>query len=435
MFPAAPAAYVCLPPGSHRRAMSRGATFDMASTTRPGCRRVAGIVGTSILALSGAFALPAEVAATAANHPWAWGFNKYDQLCMAAPSSNFRQTTPVQLPAPTGVVGVAAGLNHSVFVTSGGAVSQCGEEPAGSSTFDTPSAVSFGAGVSISAVAAGERFSVALATDGTVRTWGQNSVGQLGNGGTTDSTTPVQVSSLTSVAAIAAGRQHAVALKTDGTVWAWGSNSDGQLGDGSSATSSSSPVQVKTGASTNLTGVTRIGAGGYHSLAVTSGGTVKSWGANGDGQLGTGTTTSSGYAVDVSGPLLGGIDQVVGGDHHSLARRTDGTVVWAWGAGAEGQLGGGTFQSSTTPLPVVGLAGVTDLAAGPVASHSMAIGPAGIVWTWGANFYAQLGNGTAVTVDNNVRTGPNLPVPTLARGVVGAIDVAAGSTFSFAVVP
>lgn len=406
----------------------------MSNLARPKARRVKGAVLASLLAMGGTSVLPGEVAATAANHPWAWGFNKYEQLCMAAPPSNYRQTIPDKRPAPTGVVGVAAGLNHSVFVTSGGAVSQCGEEPGGSSTFDTPSAVSFGAGITIAAVGAGERFGVALATDGTVRTWGQNTVGQLGNGTTTDSTTPVQVTGLSNVIAIAAGRQHTVALKSDNTVWAWGSNGDGQLGDGST-TSSSSPVQVKTAAATNLTGVTRIGAGGYHSLAVTSGGALKSWGLNSDGQLGDGTTTSSAYAVNVSGPPLGSIDQVVGGDHHSLARRTDGAVVWAWGAGAEGQLGNGAFLSSTTPLPVVGLTGVTDIAAGPVAGHSMAIGLGGTVWTWGANFYAQLGNGTAVTVDNNIRTGPNSPVPLLALGVVGATDVAAGSTFSFAVVP
>lgn len=407
----------------------------MASVTTTRVRLMTRAALAAGVAVAGVLSLPGGVVATAPGHPWAWGFNKYEQLCMSAPPANHRQLTPVRSPAPTGVASVAAGLDHSVFLTSGGSVYQCGEEPGGSTTHDTPSQVTFGAGVTIAAIAAGDAFGVALVGDGTVRAWGRNAAGQLGNGTTTDSTSPVTVSGLTGVTAIAAGREHALALKDDKTVWAWGSNVDGQLGDGSTAAFASSPVQVKTAAATNLADVTVIGAGGYHSLAVTGAGTLKSWGLNSDGQLGNGTTTSSGFATDVSGPALGAIAQVVGGDHHSLARRSDGSVVWAWGAGTDGQLGNGASVSLAIPAPVVGLTGVSDIAAGPSANHSMAIGAGGVVWTWGWNFYGQLGNGTAVGVDNNIRTGPNSPLPTLALGVVGATDVAAGSTFSFAVVP
>ncbi|MCN0155339.1 cell wall anchor protein, partial [Salinispora arenicola] len=72
-----------------------------------------------------------------------------------------------------------------------------------------------------------------------------------------------------------------------GTALAWGDNSSGQLGDGT-ATDSSTPVAVDVPAGTT---VTAVAAGGVHSLAVTSGGDVLAWGANGSGQLGDGTTT------------------------------------------------------------------------------------------------------------------------------------------------
>ncbi len=49
-----------------------------------------------------------------------------------------------------------------------------------------------------------------------------------------DRWTPVQVSELTGATAIAAGGWHSLAVKTDGTVWAWGNNEIGQLGDGTS---------------------------------------------------------------------------------------------------------------------------------------------------------------------------------------------------------
>ena len=47
---------------------------------------------------------------------------------------------------------------------------------------------------------------------------------------------PVRVGNLTGVVAIAAGGTHSLALKSDGTVWAWGYNYYGQLGNGTTAT-------------------------------------------------------------------------------------------------------------------------------------------------------------------------------------------------------
>jgi alpha-tubulin suppressor-like RCC1 family protein len=56
---------------------------------------------------------------------------------------------------------------------------------------------------------------------------------------------------LSSVTAIAAGGYHSLALKSDGTVVAWGRNDDGQ-------------ATVPAG----LSSVTAIAAGGYHSLVI-----------------------------------------------------------------------------------------------------------------------------------------------------------------------
>lgn len=51
----------------------------------------------------------------------------------------------------------------------------------------------------------GEYAGYALKSDGTVYAWGNNGVGQLGNGTTTTNTTPVQVSGLTGITTIASG--------------------------------------------------------------------------------------------------------------------------------------------------------------------------------------------------------------------------------------
>ena len=90
---------------------------------------------------------------------------------------------------------------------------------------------------------------VALKRDGTVWAWGRGSAGELGNGGTSESSTPVRAGSLTSVVAVAAGSDSSLALKSDGTVWQWGSNHV----SGSATT----PTQVA-----GLHGVAKIEMGG-----------------------------------------------------------------------------------------------------------------------------------------------------------------------------
>src|SRR5207248_15835 len=142
------------------------------------------------------------------------------------------------------------------------------------------------------------------------------------------SSTAVGVSDLTGVAAITGGENHSLALKSDGTVWAWGVNGYGQLGDGTT-TNSSTPVQVRDLSGGYLSGVVAVAGGDLHSLALKSDGTVWAWGYNGDGELGNGTTTNSSWPVqvrDLSGGYLSGVVAVAGGNLHSLALKSDGTV-------------------------------------------------------------------------------------------------------------
>src|SRR6266568_3249689 len=134
--------------------------------------------------------------------------------------------------------------------------------------------------------------------------------------------TPVEAS--TSSGSIAAGGAHSLALKSDGTVWAWGNNGNGQLGD-NTTTERHAPVEVVgSGGSGNLTGITAIAAGGAHSLALKSDGTVWAWGWNLNGQLGDNTTTDRDAPVEVvgaggSGNLTGVTAIAAGGSSHSLA--------------------------------------------------------------------------------------------------------------------
>ena len=83
---------------------------------------------------------------------------------------------------------------------------------------------------------------------------------------------------------ISAGGFHTMALKSDGSLWAWGPNSRGALGDGTTV-DKLSPVQI-----TADTDWVSISAGGFHTMALKSDGSLWAWGANATGALGDGTT-------------------------------------------------------------------------------------------------------------------------------------------------
>src|SRR5437879_239537 len=88
------------------------------------------------------------------------------------------------------------------------------------------------------------------------------------------------------------------------------------------------------------------------------------WGDNADGELGNGTITPYG-GVATPGQVgnLAGVSAVAGGSNFSLALKSDGTV-WAWGNSGWGQLGQGSYGSSTTPVQVSGVTAMTAISAG-----------------------------------------------------------------------
>jgi alpha-tubulin suppressor-like RCC1 family protein len=238
-------------------------------------------------------------------------------------------------------------------------------------------------------ITSGADHTCALTSTGGVKCWGSNASGQLGDGTVARRTSPVDVSGLSSgVQSIAAGGYHTCALVTGGGVKCWGLNNLGQLGDGTA-----SDRRVPTDVLGLTSGVSGVGAGGYHSCAVTESGGLKCWGNNGDGQLGRGVVTSGGTAPtpsDVVG-LASGVLKVAGGGYHTCAVITGGGLK-CWGR-YDGQIGDGTTTRRTTPVDVSGLtAGVASVSAG--AAHTCAVTSSGGVKCWGTGAYGVIGDGS-----------------------------------------
>ena len=83
-------------------------------------------------------------------------------------------------------------------------------------------------------VSCGDFHTAAIKTDGSLWTWGENYVGELGNGGLTASYSPVETAAGgTTWDTVSCGYKVTTAVKTDGTLWVWGLNDNGQLGVGS----------------------------------------------------------------------------------------------------------------------------------------------------------------------------------------------------------
>ncbi|WP_437676664.1 RCC1 domain-containing protein [Sorangium sp. So ce131] len=222
-----------------------------------------------------------------------------------------------------------------------------------------------------------------------------------------------------SITQVAAGGAHTCAVLSDGTVWCWGLNASGQVG-----TPPSQSAQVRTPAPLQgISDVLRIQLGGSdeigHSCALLESGQVSCWGANDAHQLGTGEESTDDRSTPVVVPGIEGASALSLGSHHACAVVAGGRVT-CWGANQFGQAGQDPLvhQTVATPTLVDGLDDVEELAAGAI--HTCARTKQGAVKCWGSNESGQCG---VLPINPG---GPILP-PREVPGLDGAKRIAAGS--------
>lgn len=331
---------------------------------------------------------------------WAWGRNNYGQL---GDGTTTQKHYAMQVPGLSNIVDIAAGYYHSTAVDRQGRVYTWGRNHKGQlgkgDTVDSLTPVQLSGISDAYAVSCGEigDFTTVVCNDGSVLSWGDNYYGVLADGTTyTDSTVPVAATGLPPIARIAAGSSHMVAIGVDGSVWAWGGNGQGQLAQGYTSLRSNVPLSVTlpstfspesvdsgrlytliSGFDSSL-GATKIMGWGYKeyyrfgdysssgyyatpitipgigsqivgvsasyatSMAVTAEGGVYTFGLNGSGQCGQGT---SGTAITYPNLLKANAStyhldfmQYENGHSQSLGWKRNGTV-WTCGHGSYGQLG------------------------------------------------------------------------------------------------
>lgn len=250
-----------------------------------------------------------------------------------------------------------------------------------------------------SGASVGGEHTLTLQANGTVSTFGRNDKGQLGVGTTEAGQTAQLVKTSTGapfsgVVSVAAGGSHSLAAKSDGTVWSWGDNLHGQLGNGENGFYNEGDIitaqQNLPIQVSSLSNVIAVSANSNLSLALKRDGTVWSWGGNWNGELGNGTTTDSNVPVQVNG--LSNVIKISAGGGYVTALKRDGTV-WVWGSNSVGQLGiGSTAANVLSPVVVPGLDSIRQISSG--GGQTLAVRGDLQLYAWGANSYGQLGDGT-----------------------------------------
>ena len=365
-----------------------------------------GVTGSSWTAVSAGNSFTNATNAT--RRLFAWGLNSSGQL---GQGDTLNKSVPAQV--PTYVTRswrsvVTGGNTYAINAVDGSLWSWGSGNTYGSvgdgTTINKSSPVQIGAQYStswtiVSASNAGDtRPGAAIDVAGRLWTWGQNDLGQLGDGTTLNKSVPVLITVAgVSWTAVAVAQRHIIGLTTQNTIYAWGGNVGGALGDGTTI-NRSSPVQIG-----SLSNWTAISASLSYSTAINSQGSLYTWGDGTQyttGQLNDNTNKSSPVIVKVLTTTTSW-NYVTCIVDNSYGIKNDGSL-WTWGNNTGGQLGDGTTINKSSPIQI-GTSSWSMVTGGY--RCTTAITTAGELYAWGYNGYGNLGDGTTTDRLSPVKIG------------------------------
>ena len=253
---------------------------------------------------------------------------------------------------------------------------------------------------------------IAKDSSGKLYSWGDNNIGELGNGTTANSSMPICISDIKNsplkgknIVDVHNYGSTIIAKDSNGKLYTWGNNEYGELGNGTT-TDSSMPICISDIENSPLKGKNIIDVVyvpsnfGYTIIVNDSNGKLYTWGYNDYGQLGNGTTTNSSMPIcisDIENSQLNGkrIVKIYEEFEYIIVKDNSGKL-YSWGSNRSGQLGDGTTENSSMPVCISDIANsplkeknIVDVYNGSIAKDSD-----GKLYSWGNNFYGQLGDGT-----------------------------------------
>ena len=172
---------------------------------------------------------------------------------------------------------------------------------------------SIGVSTQPKSVSCGLSHTLFLTGTGTINGFGDNDLGQLGDGTFIDRTSPVgaggPLAGKTITKFLAAGYR-SMALCSDGTLYGWGDNAFGQCGNGATEKLSTPTLVTKNGALSGKT-ISDFAISANHTLILCSNGDIVSFGYNADNQLGNGAAAFSTTKLKVNYPSIYATDPIV----------------------------------------------------------------------------------------------------------------------------
>ncbi len=275
-----------------------------------------------------------------------------------------------------------------------------------------PVAVSNSANLNFTMLSSAARHACGIATNGTAYCWGLNSNGQVGDGSTTQRTSPVSVANPNlNFSAISAGgpnQPFTCGALTNGTLYCWGQNSVGQLGDGTTTQRTSPTASLDTNAYRSVSAGDRYACGTYLN------GTALCWGLNGNGQLGIGNTTNVWIPLPIANAASLNVSSIsvqrsgnIGGTTCAVLTNSS---LYCWGANGNGQVGDGSGTQRTSPVAVSDASPYAAAFPGGYTSSEMqtcGVQTNGTATCWGSSNYGIFGTGDWTLTGG----GSNTPVP------------------------